>query len=265
MWRLLHASALCAKHDDSGPLDLAVVHTFLGLLPEVLPCPGCKQHCHVWTKANPPSQRVLDGESFWAFTVDLHNAVNRRLNRVEMESDMAEVLVLEDLGCEASEIRDVYLESSWHVLMLFALTFDGDTTVWNRWLQSAVRCCSMTHGDSGVWVTAPSTLDPESRLTHVLYMRNKSASMYGMGTQTLLEVKTAMQKLIRSRQSSVLLSAMRRRQWDHKQILTMQASPASDVAPASNVLVWVITVLILVVMMFAGGWICGRRAGIRSS
>ncbi len=67
LWKELHSSAAL------GYLDEYSIRKFI----QRVPCPVCKAHALGWLKQNPV------GEDVFAWTLGLHNAVNRRNGKAE--------------------------------------------------------------------------------------------------------------------------------------------------------------------------------------
>jgi hypothetical protein len=72
---------------------LAQAHTFIRLLCQLLPCPGCSGHCTSHLTEHPLQELATDGPRLWGYLLDLHNAVNSRTGKRLVSSREARRLV----------------------------------------------------------------------------------------------------------------------------------------------------------------------------
>lgn len=79
-WRLMHTIAQhYPESADTSTQD--AMRTFLSSLQDLLPCTECKQHLRSYLQANPMTDAVQTRSGVQGYLVDLHNDVNRRLNK----------------------------------------------------------------------------------------------------------------------------------------------------------------------------------------
>jgi hypothetical protein len=75
-WTFLHAAAAAVAAEDAA----SVVELLL-LLPRVLPCPECKQHCLSFFERRPPADEIRDAASASRYLFEFHNDVNLRTGK----------------------------------------------------------------------------------------------------------------------------------------------------------------------------------------
>ncbi len=90
-WQLLHDGALWYKR-TYGPKKmedglLQTLRLFVVRLCAALPCGDCSRHCHLYVGGHVPS--FSTGDEFWAYLVDFHNTVNKRLEKMEVTHQAA--------------------------------------------------------------------------------------------------------------------------------------------------------------------------------
>jgi hypothetical protein len=101
-WHAIHYVAL-GYPDDPGPQDVENYRTFFSMLGYVLPCKLCTGHYYENLKAIPID--LTSREALFAWTVALHNSVNRSLGRTEWTVDQAKAYLFSDAaahGCPSS-------------------------------------------------------------------------------------------------------------------------------------------------------------------
>lgn len=79
-WRELH------ERPDKAP-ELAGEGAWLERFGKSLPCPECQAHLMEWVREYPP--KLESADAYFAWTVELHNAVNRRVGKSEYSLEMA--------------------------------------------------------------------------------------------------------------------------------------------------------------------------------
>lgn len=72
-WGVLHLACL-------GGIDPAALRTLIDLFPAILPCGACGQHFAEVLKESPPPESD-DPEVLFKWSVDVHNIVNRRIEK----------------------------------------------------------------------------------------------------------------------------------------------------------------------------------------
>ena len=87
LWPLFHQHALVAVDGDA--FDLTIHYTFYWKFGERLPCMVCAQHYYAAFSDIPFGLLVHDRESLFAWTVMIHNAINRRLGKPNVSVEEA--------------------------------------------------------------------------------------------------------------------------------------------------------------------------------
>ena len=77
-WAFIHYVAL-GYPDDPSMLDINNYKNFYINIGNVLPCHTCKKHYNTMIANNPPDTKSRD--TLFKWTVDIHNEVNKRLNK----------------------------------------------------------------------------------------------------------------------------------------------------------------------------------------
>ena len=78
LWTTLHSITLTYPAAPTHK-DIQEHRNFLHSLGKVLPCPGCRQDFNKWIASNPP--KLHTQEVFVEWMIDLHNSVNKRLDK----------------------------------------------------------------------------------------------------------------------------------------------------------------------------------------
>lgn len=83
VWAAIHMICLGAPEHFAG--EQLSYQKFFDSLPYVLPCAKCKEHLLQHLEKNPMDAALAGGNTtLFAWSVQLHNAVNRSLNKPEM-------------------------------------------------------------------------------------------------------------------------------------------------------------------------------------
>jgi hypothetical protein len=91
LWGAIHIVCLGASIEMT-PEEKQQYTNFFNSLPDVLPCASCGNHFQAVLDAD-PIEKSLDGrDSLFAWSVRVHNAVNRRLGKSEWSHDNAQEL-----------------------------------------------------------------------------------------------------------------------------------------------------------------------------
>lgn len=113
IWATIHVLALKA--------DKINFITFLDSLENLLPCKKCRDHFKEYTKKNPFKSSHL---SAFAWTVEFHNAVNKRLGKSIIDLDSARSLWLtETCSYSCSEPKKTKTNLYEFTLILLVLVF----------------------------------------------------------------------------------------------------------------------------------------------
>jgi hypothetical protein len=102
-WRTLHAVTFNYPGQPSAE-DIQRMREFFALIPFMIPCPACGLHfARALRETHPMTSQVLASqESLTRWLVDVHNAVNRRLEKPEVHYD---------------DVRQFYLMDATHELL----------------------------------------------------------------------------------------------------------------------------------------------------
>jgi Erv1 / Alr family len=87
-WDSLHLMALGFPNNPTRE-EIQAVHNLLHSMQYLLPCDECKQHFKELLIEHPIPTAELNKLSFFEYTVDLHNAVNKRLTKYTWTYDEA--------------------------------------------------------------------------------------------------------------------------------------------------------------------------------
>ena len=79
-WAFIHASGASFRGKVLDETTMNAIKSFLKVLCELLPCPGCRLHCMQYTGSILPS--FNQGEEYWLYGIEFHNAVNKRTNKL---------------------------------------------------------------------------------------------------------------------------------------------------------------------------------------
>jgi FAD-linked sulfhydryl oxidase len=82
LWYLLHTSAASYPEKPDAYTTREMTFMIIGL-PALVPCSICKSHVRSWLQYNQLriKNAVKSRETLFSLFVDLHNSVNRRLNK----------------------------------------------------------------------------------------------------------------------------------------------------------------------------------------
>ncbi len=115
IWWTLHATASAYPRFPDARRRAGCI-SFVGALPEVLPCPACGEHLREEIEKHDIGAACANGASLSRFWCDVHNAVNRRTGKVErdcatVQADYAYVLTDVDLttACSAGTSARVHV------------------------------------------------------------------------------------------------------------------------------------------------------------
>lgn len=80
LWFVMHTFALSYPENPSKT-DKMAMDEFFNNLKLTIPCPTCRKHYSEILAKNPVSNHLSDRASLFAFTVDVHNEVNKTLDK----------------------------------------------------------------------------------------------------------------------------------------------------------------------------------------
>lgn len=78
-WGFIHNVALGYPNNEISYMEKEQYRIFFTVIGDVLPCEDCRKHYKEMIKDNPPV--LVDRNSIFKWTVDIHNKVNKRLNK----------------------------------------------------------------------------------------------------------------------------------------------------------------------------------------
>lgn len=78
-WGFVHNVALGYPNNEISYMEKDQYRIFFEVIGYVLPCNDCRKHYKEMVKDNPPV--LVDRNSIFKWTVDIHNIVNKRLNK----------------------------------------------------------------------------------------------------------------------------------------------------------------------------------------
>ena len=87
LWKELHTRALSV---ESGKDDSSWLRSWAKKIPRFTKGCNCNEHWGKWVRANPPVFKNTD--TYFAWTVEAHNAVNTRLNKPLVTVEQAKLL-----------------------------------------------------------------------------------------------------------------------------------------------------------------------------
>ena len=85
-WTAIHFTALGYPKNPTENQKKVFFTYFNKILPEILPCFKCREHLKKTLKEEHPitDKDLVDADTLFAWTVALHNVVNKRLNKPEI-------------------------------------------------------------------------------------------------------------------------------------------------------------------------------------
>jgi hypothetical protein len=107
MWGTMHYVALGApaKFDEK---DKATYKAFFSQIPGIIPCSSCGQHLTTTMNSVSIDDALSGNEELFAWTVELHNAVNKRLGKSTMSVSDAR-----DIWMNHKSINDSNWKNNW--------------------------------------------------------------------------------------------------------------------------------------------------------
>jgi hypothetical protein len=99
-WRVAHSITWLYPDNNPSPQQKQHIRLFFQLLPDLLPCPLCGNHFRETTASvHPLTEEVLGGrKTLTQWLIDVHNEVNRRLDKPTVTYAEAEAYYLRDCG-----------------------------------------------------------------------------------------------------------------------------------------------------------------------
>jgi hypothetical protein len=251
LWDHIHISALSLDELDHIPnTTFHAFEMFFRKISLFLPCAGCKHHFKLYIDKYPPDFQCAD--DVWIYGVNAHNAVNSRLNRLEISPDEAKVIFYKKInyiyGSERASIRNTFLSNSWRVLLWisYSLTEEKDRKEFMlNMLPLFVQTLSFDHPGAGgpqsmildrldYILKSKSSFQSDEIIAILLMLRNVSAEMYGFGALTGLDLINDYKQTTNSYSSSIITQSIERREADHAYILSMKTKQYSNETGLNN-------------------------------
>ena len=89
MWKSIHYIAL-GYPDKATQIDKTAYYSYFTNLYKVIPCQSCADHLRMLVLQNPITTEVLkSNRSLFNWTVNIHNEVNKKLNKPILSNDAA--------------------------------------------------------------------------------------------------------------------------------------------------------------------------------
>jgi hypothetical protein len=238
-WNMLHSVAYYAKRSNTPWTDeeRARVLRFLQRLCPYLPCPACSLHCSMHLATHPPI--FNSGEEFWKYTVDMHNEVNGRNQKLQFSYEEAEAALGESyakLGLDLTTMDQTIPRDWWLAICLSAYKYatfmetatDEQQSTYREFLTDlfALTPFASSHPDQMASLFALiQTVD----LTHTLVamdsivkIHNHVALDVGVPPMTLDEMKVKLFGVAPNEPPTHLTRAAQMREEDHKKMLQFQ-------------------------------------------
>ena len=242
-WSLLHAAAkaFAVYFPDEIPPELAeALFRCLTRLCKYLPCPGCRFHCLNHAQASPP--RFNNGVQFWKWTVDFHNAVNARTNKLTISYEEAETLLIKQLAefeWTVDKIEKAFLQDWWTAIFMtsFSFSLTPDTPKeeekneyrvcylvpfgFKQMSDSKKKCRDVMHE----FCSDPALLVLDNRdkiFESLTNLHNSISSDFGRVPKTILDMKALFSQRFEAQNTSSLTRANQVHEEDQKKMIAMQ-------------------------------------------
>ena len=85
-WHFIHMTMINFPPESTGE-DKKEYEKFIDSIPHILPCPMCGEHFKEILKTHQPDYK--DAQSMWKWSVDVHNEVNKSLDKPVLSYDEA--------------------------------------------------------------------------------------------------------------------------------------------------------------------------------
>ncbi len=118
-WWFIHSAAKAyGSRDLTDDEQQGVKRFFEALCGGLLPCPACGLHCLDHLSADP--LKLSNGTEFWKYTVDFHNAVNKRTHKLQVTYEEAEAMLAKSLDRFGGPTK---VQDFWHILLFACMIF----------------------------------------------------------------------------------------------------------------------------------------------
>ena len=277
-WRLLHLSGkMYALRFQTIPSDVSErIYMFLVRLCKYLLCPSCSMHCAANMQIFPP--RFMTGEQYWQYTVDFHNRVNERTQRLKVTNAEAEEVLqtlLEEFKLTFDHLEDAFLQDFWTALLLTSFTFskapekptEDEKKEYREFLYDfcyivpfGFKTIEQDKTVRDVMFEKSATLELESKdgaFDAVIELHNAVSMVFGVAPKTQKEMKDVFGQNFDAKNATDIARASQMRDEDHKKMIELQqeliklkdgAAPACDCSNFENATI-ALSVLLGVVLI----------------
>lgn len=245
-WRFIHLCAYGQREKEISQEQLSEIRTFLSRLCLYLPCPGCQMHCNLYIRGHDVND-IQSGEDFWQFTVNFHNAVNKRYGKLEVTFEEAEDMLhqyFQDVyKTSVKEVLSNTLLFEWFLVLWCTLymikknkkpekdLLPAEIQSYQQFLCATIRVSPLTLEAQNVLI--PFIQQPTEQkkfqidtLIHaqesLVHLYNAVADLYDENPKTLQDFKEMEQKLFNGKVLLELTRADQVRLEDHKKIQQLQ-------------------------------------------
>lgn len=232
-WLLIHAGAKSYGSRVLSESEKAGVDLFFKSLCLGLPCPSCGLHCSDYVSASPALFEY--GHTFWRYTVDFHNAVNKRTHKLELSEEEATKCLYDTLTKYQGQ---TFLVEYWHVLLYSALVFSRtpescsseDRSSLLNLFTGACYVLPFAHEFNSraslldvISNEGPRISNKDDAVSLVVRMFNRTCVDFGVIPQTKDELLQGFYQKFNHKQHLQLIRAHQIREEDHAKMMALQS------------------------------------------
>jgi len=246
-WPLFHAAAkayIKFFKDQNLPNDISeqILFFFVHIC-KYLPCPGCRHHCSQQMQSHVP--RFFRGEDFWTYTVDFHNAVNERNDKLRFTYAQAEDALetyLQSWKSSIDTIEETFSMDWWVAILLTSMTYcyvpdkptDEEKTEYRKFLRSLCYIFPFGHKvlsdgrlcrDVMLECCDSKEMNLDSReqsFEAINHLHNSVCEHFGVLKKTLPEMKEVFAKKFTIQATQDISRGIQMREEDHKKMSALQ-------------------------------------------
>lgn len=288
-WRLLHCIARELMNQyGTTPLPEEVmirIFEFMQQLCRYLICPACSMHCSQNMAIFPP--RFQTAQEFWVYTIDFHNRVNERTQKLTYSQDEAAEMLNHTLAEYAIDLTDLsraFLDDFWSAIFLTTFNIsrvpdtitDEDKSEYTRFIANLIQLLPFGFADGGQ-VRATMLQQPldlttrEKAFESVVGLYNSVCLTFGKLTKTTAEYKEIFNKNFDAKTSTDVIRSAQIREEDHKKMLELQkellsltsnrasTTSSTDELEAYRTATIILSVLLGVMLLIGLGILAWRR------